>query len=134
MNMSELSVAYKGGMSFETQARQHKTRCDLPQEKGGGDTGMTPTEAFMGSLGACVGLYVARYCQNARLDARDMTLRVSWQVAEDKKRYGKIEIALTLPHAEPGKREPALLEVARHCFLHRTIEGHPDIRIILNKG
>lgn len=95
---------------------------------------MTPTEAFMGSLGACVGLYAARYCQNARLGARDMTIRVSWQVAEDKKRYSAVEITLALPHAELGKREPALLEVARNCFLHRTIEGHLDIRIILNKG
>ena len=132
--MGRLSVAFKGGRALEVQAGQHRLICDVSQEHGGQDSGMTPTEAFMGSLGACVGLYVARYCENARLDARDMNIQVSWQVAEDKKRYSVIEIALSLPHAELGKREPAVLEVGRHCFLHRTIEGHPDIRIALEKG
>ncbi len=132
--MAQLNVAFKGGRAFEVQVGPHRLICDVPQEKGGGDTGMTPSEAFMGSLGACVGLYAARYCETARLDARDMSIRVSWQVAEDKKRCSVIEIALALPHAELGKREPAVLEAARHCFLHRTIEGHPDIRVTLEKG
>jgi len=132
--VAELSVAFKGGRAFEVQARGHKVVCDLPQEKGGADTGMTPSEVFMGSLGACVGLYVALYCHNARLDASDMSIRVAWQVAEDKKRYSVVEIVLSLPHAELGKRAPAVLEAAHHCFLHRTIEGHPELRVTLDKG
>ena len=30
--------------------------------------------------------------------------------------------------------EAALLEVARHCLIHRTIERHPEIRVSLDKG
>jgi len=132
--MDEIRVFYRGKMAFEAQARQHRLAIDLSQEKGGTDSAMTPPEIFAASLGSCVGVYVAKYCERARLDTQDMDIRVSWKLAADNKSIGTIDIGLSLPHAEVGKREAALLEVARHCLIHETIVRPPDIRISFDKG
>ena len=132
--MAEIDVTFKGGMRFEARARQHTLVIDLPADKGGADAAMSPPEAFAASLGTCVGVYVAKYCANAGLDAAGMGIRVSWHASEDKQSLDAIHIALRLPHADVGKREAALLEVARHCLIHKTIERHPEIRISMDKG
>lgn len=129
--MSVLSVSYKGGMLFEASARQHAVTIDLPVEKGGSDLGMTPPEAFMASLGACVGVYVAAYCRSAKLDAQDMKIDMSWELSEDKKKIAKIQIAISLPKADLGKRQKAVLDVAHHCLIHNTILGQPDVMMSL---
>lgn len=64
--MPSLAVFYKGGLSFEARARHHAVRIDLPKESGGDDYAMTPPEYFIASLGSCIGVYVARYLQNAQ--------------------------------------------------------------------
>ncbi|MGE5280549.1 MAG: OsmC family protein [Deltaproteobacteria bacterium] len=132
--MPHVSVLFKGGLRFEVAARQHTLTVDLSAAKGGTDAGPTPPEIFAASLGTCVGVYVARYCANARLDATDMAITVSMGASQDQKSLENIDIVIKLPHADAGKRSSALLEVARHCLIHKTIERHPEIRISLDKG
>ena len=127
----EVRIDYSGGIAFEAHCREHSLTIDLPQEKGGLDSGMTPPEAFMASLGACVGVYVVRYCQNAKLDASGMQMRLTWKLSEDKSRISDINIKLSLPHADIGKRAAAILSVAHRCLLHNTISGNPEIKIDL---
>ena len=130
--METLDVKYKGGMGFEARARQHALTIDLSIDKGGRDLGMNPPEIFIASLGSCIGVYVARYCQNAKLNAEGMTVHLEWELSDDKKKIGAINVSIALPEAEVGKREKAILEVAHHCLIHNTILGQPEINLTLN--
>src|SRR5512135_3099553 len=122
--MNALTVAYKGGIQFLVSSGKHSLTIDLAPEKGGSDEGMSPPEVFIASLASCIGVYVVRYAQNAKLDTRDLAIRCGWQISDDKKRISSIQVRISLPHADVGKREGALLEAARHCLIHHTITEH----------
>lgn len=129
--MNELKIDYTGGIGFEARARQHTLKIDLTEDKGGKDEGMTPPEVFIASLGSCIGVYVVRYCQNAKLNAEGLSIGLSWKLSDDKTKIGRIDIKLSLPQADPGKRGNAVLEAARRCLIHQTITDHPEINISL---
>jgi uncharacterized OsmC-like protein len=119
----EVKVDYIGGMGFHAQCGSHKVAIDLPEESGGKDKAATPPQLFLASLGSCVGVYVASYCQNSGLDAREMQISVSAHKAADPARLDDIKITISLPKAELGKRAAAVLQVAKKCLIHNTI-GH----------
>jgi uncharacterized OsmC-like protein len=125
--MSEVVVNYKGGIGFEVKAREHSITIDL-------EKAMNPPEVFIASLGACIGVYVVRYLQNTKLDPTDMSVRLDWSLSDDKKMISEINARIALPHAELGKREKAVLEVAHHCLIHNTILGAPLINLTLEKS
>ncbi|HAJ56568.1 MAG TPA: hypothetical protein DCL35_02235 [Candidatus Omnitrophica bacterium] len=129
--MGELKVDYTGGIGFKASAREHSITIDLPKDKGGDDAGMTPPEAFMASLGSCIGVYVARYCNTAKLDPKGMQITLNWHLSDDKTRISTIDVTLKLPNAEPGKRERAILDAAHRCLLHNTILVQPQISVKL---
>ncbi len=131
---NKLEVAYKGGMGFEILARQHSITVDLSKEKGGQDSGMNPPEVFIASLGACVGVYVARYCQNANLSTEGLKILMNWKYSDDKTRISNIDVEISFQHSDIGKRANALLEVARHCLIHNTLLNHPVINFTLANG
>ncbi len=128
---NELIVAFRGGIGFDVSARQHKMTIDLSKEKGGEDLGFNPPEVFMASLGSCIGVYVARYCQNVKLDASGLKISVSWKLSDDKTWINEISAKVSLPNADLGARGKAVLEVAKHCLIHNTILNSPKINISL---
>jgi putative redox protein len=131
--MSMMKVDYSGGIGFEATTRHHHLHADLPPDMGGEDKGMTPPELFMASLGTCVGVYVVRYAQNAKLDTTGLSVSLDWKYSDDKTRISEIAVFLTLPSAEVGRRESAILQAAHHCLIHNTILGNPKIQISLRQ-
>ncbi|PIY82997.1 MAG: hypothetical protein COX96_04395 [Candidatus Omnitrophica bacterium CG_4_10_14_0_2_um_filter_44_9] len=130
--MNEVNVKYTGCMGFQVQANGHTLTVDLSKEKGGSDQGMNPQEVFMASLGSCIGVYVTRYCQNAKLDADDMDIHLDWSLSDDKTKIKIINIKIELPNADVGRRKDALLQVAHHCLIHNTIQNPPEIKMALS--
>ena len=57
-----MRIAFRGGVRFDVTSGTHYVVTDQPVADGGGDAGMSPVELFVGSLGSCVGYFVARYC------------------------------------------------------------------------
>jgi putative redox protein len=131
--MSMMKVDYTGGIGFNVSARNHQVLADLPQDKGGQDKGMTPPELFMASLGSCIGVYVVRYCQNAKLDVSGLGIELDWKLSDDKTKISEISVVMGLPSADVGRREAAVLQAAHHCLVHNTIFGNPQIHIALVK-
>ena len=119
--MPTISTAYQGDMSFETTLGTHHLLVDVPGTMGGRDRGPTPPELFVASLGSCVAAFVASYCERAGLDARDLTVDVDFDKAEDPTRLVGLKVRIKLPHAECAERERAIRRVAEHCPVHETI-------------
>ena len=53
----EVKVSHLDGVKFAIQARSHAIVCDQPPDNGGEDTGMTPPELLLASLGSCAAFY-----------------------------------------------------------------------------
>jgi uncharacterized OsmC-like protein len=55
------------------------------------------------------------------MDARELTVDVSYAKADDPTRLVDLTITVNLPHADCGARQAALRRVAEHCPVHETI-------------
>ncbi|MFH1478772.1 MAG: OsmC family protein [Candidatus Omnitrophota bacterium] len=131
--MAQTKIKYVDGKKFIAENRTHRTIIDLPKESGGIDQGLTPQEAFISSLGSCVGVYVIGYCDKVGLNTQGLNIVVDWEKEAQAKPYyiNKISIRIELPNADVGPRKPALLKIAESCLIHETIKNDPDISIEL---
>jgi len=126
-------IIYQGGKKFLAQNNAHNIIIDLPVGSGGEDSGPTPPEVFIDSLGSCIGVYVIGYCKTAGINTEGLTIDVTWEKeTKNKPNFIKnIDVKIDLPNVDIGPRKAALLKVAESCLIHQTIKAHPPINISL---
>ncbi len=127
----EVIVDYLDGKKFSAQCGKHKVIIDLPSVLGGQDKGPTPPDYFLVSLASCIGVYVLAYCNNIRIDAKGMRIKITAQKLLVPSRLDYITVEISMPNAKLGKRKESLLAVARKCLVHKTIDHQPKIAIDL---
>ena len=127
----EVVVDYKGNMGFNAVCGEHAIAIDLPEADGGKNKAANPPQLFLASLASCVGVYVAKYCENAGIDTNGMKIGISAEKAQNPARLADIKINVDLPNAELGKRRNAVMAVAKKCLIHSTIESAPEVAIEL---
>lgn len=120
--MPTVTTAYAGDMLFETKIGAHVITADVPAAMGGKDRAPTPPDLFIASLGACVGAFVAQYCNRREIDPTSLSVDVSYEKADNPTRLQNLKVTIHLPACEVGDRREALLRVAEHCPVHETIE------------
>jgi putative redox protein len=133
-NLTEV-VAKIGQINYRTEiiARQHSLVGDEPLSIGGQDTGMTPYELLLGSLGECTAITLRMYA-----------LRKSWQVQ-------KIEVKLTLKEISKEdktsyisrtiyiqgdltlEQKSRLLQIANACPIHKLLTNPIQIQSLLKE-
>jgi uncharacterized OsmC-like protein len=126
----EVIVNQLGGVQFEAAARGHRLLCDQPVENHGLDTGMTPPELFLSSLGTCVAYYAAEYVRSRGLTVNGLQVRVQAEKAAAPARLAKFYIEITAPDLDPA-HEAGILRAARACLIHNTLVHAPAIEIAL---
>ncbi len=114
---------YLGGKRFETEVGSQRITTDHT------GAGPTPPDFFVTSIAACVGIYVADYCNRVGLDTRDLT--VDLEYAKDAARMFDFSVRVRLPHADLGARMGAVQRVAESCFVHQTIRTFADCPIMI---
>lgn len=126
-----LTVTYQGGVRFDVVSRNHTLITDQPTEDGGADTGMSPTELFVGSLAACVGYFVGRYCARHKIPSEGLTIEADWSIAEQPHRIGSVALRITLPVTLMPEQQERLLKVAHGCTVHQSLVVPPKVEIAL---
>jgi putative redox protein len=125
----EVIVQHLGGAKFEVDARGHRLLCDQPESNRGEDTGMTPPEFLLASLGTCAGYYAAEYLRFRNLPAERLTVRVSAEKAADPTRLGKFRIEVEAPGVTEAKHNEGILRSVKKCLIHATLLHPPEIEI-----
>jgi uncharacterized OsmC-like protein len=126
-----LTVTYRGGTRFDVTGGGHTVVADQPREEGGTDAGMSPVELFVGSLAACVGYFVSRFCARHGIPAEGLAIDVEWSTAERPHRVGAVALRLRLPAAVTPEQEARLLKVAHGCTVHQSLLVPPTVDITL---
>src|ERR1035441_9445958 len=72
----EVHIRHRGDVRFEASTRGHRVVCDQPPDNGGSDSGMTPPEYLLVSLGTCAGFYAAQYMKARSLPHRGLEVKV----------------------------------------------------------
>ncbi len=84
---------------------------------------------MMGSaLAVCTYSVMHAWAEQAKLDATDITIDVSWTWAEDPHRVGAYELRFRWPSL-PENRIGAAHRVAQACAVHATLSHPPAISI-----
>ncbi len=129
--MDKMTGKFDRGKVFKAHVRGHEIAVDQPVDNHGEDTAPTPTELLVASLGTCVGLYANSFLRRHEVDTTGVTLEVTWEKATDPDRISAFNIKLHVPAGVPEKLRAPLLRVAKSCYVHHTISGHPAVEVDL---
>ncbi|MGD0498033.1 MAG: OsmC family protein [Bryobacteraceae bacterium] len=120
----EVTVCYLDNVRFEATARGHRVTCDQPPANGGADTGMTPPEFLLVSLGTCAGFYAAQYLRSRGLPTEGLAVTVHSEKILHPARLGSFRIEVSVPALEPRHVE-GVLRAAKACLIHNTLVNAP---------
>ncbi len=119
------------GVRFAIETRGHVVISDQPQENGGNDSGMTPPEFLLASLGSCAAYYAAEYLRTRKLADTGVEVSVTAEKMKPPARLGNFRIEVVSPVPLDEEHEQALLRSVRHCLVHNTLLNPPAIEINL---
>ncbi len=125
--MSLINITRKDGLKFALQVRSHEVDFDMSMEDGGRDQGPSPSEFLVGSLGACIAIMVQRYCDRHGYNDGEVSVSMTYELADDPKRIGAITIDLEIPKDVPEDRHPVVKRIAESCPIHGTLVKPPVI-------
>jgi putative redox protein len=122
----EIRVQHLGNVKFEATTRGHRVICDQPSDNGGADSGMTPPEFLLASLGTCAGFYAAQYLKTRSLSADGLEVTVAAEKAKQPARLGSFRISVFAPHVG-SEHEAGILRAVKACLIHNTLLNAPQI-------
>jgi putative redox protein len=128
-----LTVVHHSGSRFDIVSGPHTIVTDQPVEDGGADAGLSPVDLFVGSLAACVGYFVGRYCARHDIPREGLTVDAEWAMAERPHRVGIITLSIHLPHPITPDHRERLLKVAHGCTVHQSIAVPANVAIHLDQ-
>ena len=133
---TEVVVSSESGLAQHIVSAHHQWWADEPAPVGA-DTGPSPYELLMSSLGACTSMTIRLYAQRKNWDVRRITVRLrhlrihAEDCMECETKQGfldridrEIEVSGNLDDAQKQR----LLEIAGHCAVHKTLKSEIDIR------
>jgi putative redox protein len=125
------------GFAQEIAAGSHRFLSDEPARTGGTDSGPTPYDLLLASLGSCTSITIAMYARRKRWPLQRVTVRLrhSRVHAEDcascdtrDARLSVIEREIALDGPLDAEQRARLLVIANRCPVHLTLSSRIDIR------
>jgi putative redox protein len=123
--MYTVEVMNKGSGAYTVMARGN----ELIVEPMG--NGFGPAEVLLASLGSCVGFFLRRYAEQAKLEIPEFSVRLESDWSQEKPMALKsIAVSIDLKGVSfDPKRTEALMAFIRNCPIKATLEAHPQIDI-----
>lgn len=130
----EVRVKQIDRFKFNIEARSHSLLCDQPLENGGNDSGMTPPELLLASLGACAEFYAVQYLRTRKIDDGGVEVTVTAEKLLQPARLGNFRIHVMCPTTLSAEQAEGLRRSVHHCLIHNTLLSAPTVEIELALG
>ncbi|MDY7395692.1 alpha/beta fold hydrolase [Aureibaculum sp. 2210JD6-5] len=126
--------------STEIVARTHSILADEPKKFGGKDSGLTPYELLLASLGSCTAITLRMYADRKKWDLDEVLVHLEHfkQHAEDclsceesPAKIDKFVRTIELIGDLTFEERKRLIQIANRCPVHRTLENKIEIETIL---
>lgn len=127
----QVQVTYLDGVRFAIHAGHHTIVSDQPQDNGGNDTGMTPPELLLASLGSCAAFYALQYLRTRKLAETGIEVAVSAEKLKQPARLGRFTIDVACSTALTEEQTQGLLRSVHQCLVHNTLVSQPEVAIQL---
>lgn len=121
--MYKVEITHNQDMSFTAKIGESECVIDAKGK------GLTPLDTLLAGLASCIGVYIRKYAEGAKLDLVHFKVDVS---AELNKEYPvsfkKIMVGVDLKGCQlDERRKIALLAFIKNCPAHNTLKGNPEI-------
>ena len=90
----KMAISYLEGWRFSSKCRNHEIISDQPTEEDGQDTGMTPVEMFISSIGCCMGVYAKMFCDRHKIPMEGMNIVLEWNTVKKPSRVGELQVKI----------------------------------------
>jgi uncharacterized OsmC-like protein len=127
----EVKVVHLEKVKFAIQSRSHTVLCDQPEENGGEDSGMTPPELLLASLGSCAAFYAVQYLRTRNLAESGVEVSVTADKLRQPARLAGFRVQVTCPVPLTEDQTEGLMRSVHHCLVHNTLLSTPEISIEL---
>jgi uncharacterized OsmC-like protein len=127
----EVKVSHLDRVKFSIQSRSHTIPCDQPTENGGEDSGFTPPELLLASLGSCAAFYAVQYLKTRNLAETGVEVSVTADKLQQPARMGNFRIRVMCPVPLTEAQTEGLMRSVHHCLIHNTLLSPPEIAIEL---
>jgi uncharacterized OsmC-like protein len=127
----EVKVTHLDHLKFAIHSRSHSIVCDQPTGNGGEDSGMTPPELMLASLGSCAAFYAVQYLKARSLADAGVEVSITAEKLKQPARLGDFHIQVTCPVALTEEHTEGLLRSVHHCLIHQTLLSPPTVKIEL---
>jgi putative redox protein len=123
--MYHVDIDNEGDHSFNVRSKD----CEFIVDTKG--KGITPPDALLASLGTCIGVYLRKYAEGARLALPEFYISVDAEFSEDKPVcFRKINVKIDLKGAQVDERRlKAIHEFIKNCPVHNTLKQNPEVEI-----
>jgi putative redox protein len=123
--MYRVEVTSKGDYRFNVKSKDAEIAVDAKGQA------MTPPDVLLASLGSCMGVYIRKYAEGAKLPINDFTVTVEADLGKQSPYYFRqIKAVLDLKGAAlDAKRVLALLDFIKNCPVHNTLKNPPEIDV-----
>ena len=129
--MMEVKITHLDQVKFAIQSRSHSIVCDQPAENGGEDSGMTPPELLLASLGSCAAFYAVQYLKTRNLAETGVEVTVTAEKLKQPARLGNFYVHFVSPVSLTEEQTEGLMRSVHHCLVHNTLLAPPEIKIEL---
>jgi len=126
-----VTVKYNDQVRFIAEARGHQVVCDQPASNKGSDTGMTPPEFLLVSLGTCAAYYALEYLRTRSLPTEGLQVSVEAAKATAPARLDQFRIIVHTPELDE-RHQQGILRAVKSCLVHNTLLHQPALAIELN--
>ena len=126
----EVTIQHLGDVKFEAAARGHRVLCDQPADSGGSDSGMTPPEYLLVSLGTCAGFYAVQYLKARSIKYQGLEIKVSAEKGGQPARLAQFRIEVIVSGLDP-QHEAGVMRAVKACLIHHTLTGSPTIETVV---
>ncbi len=131
MNM-KVKVSHLDNVRFSIQAREHSIISDQPTDNSGQDTGFTPPELLLASLGSCAAYYATQYLKTRNLSESGVDVSVTAVKLKQPARMGDFRVQVDCPVPLTEEQRLAMMRSVHQCIVHNTLTSQPEISIELN--
>jgi len=117
--MAHVTVISEYHYAQQIASGHHRLTSDEPLERGGSDSGSTPTELLLASLGACTSITLRMYAGRKGWELGKITVGLRYTAAADEKAH--IDRRLSFSKPLTAEQTQRLLEIAGKTPVTRAL-------------
>jgi putative redox protein len=123
--MYRVEISSAGESAFKVKSKDYEFMINTKGK------GMSPPDTLLASLGSCIGVYLRKYAEGAKLNLPDFSIKVEAEFTKEPPFcFKEIKALVDLKGLElEARRKMALLEFIKNCPVHNTLAAQPHIEI-----